>query len=75
MTKPSLSLLFPWTSRARAALEGVGQANSGAGVGHYGIGGVADMLGVTRRKKRTIERSVRHIFLEGVVGRLPVRTP
>ena len=33
------------------------------------------MLGVTRRKKGAVERSVRNIFFECVVGRLPVRTP
>ena len=47
MAKPSLSLLFPWTTRARAALEGVGEADSGARVGDGGVGGVADILVVT----------------------------
>ena len=37
-----------WTpGPTRAALEGVRQAESGAGVGHNRVGGVADMLMVT----------------------------
>ena len=47
MAESSLSFLFPWTTRARPALEGVGQADSGAGIGDGGVGGVADMLEVT----------------------------
>ena len=46
VAESSLSPLFPWTSRARAALEGVWQADSGAGIGDGGVGGVADMLEV-----------------------------
>ena len=65
-----------WTrGPTRAALKGVGQAESGARVGDGWVGGVADMFGVTRRKKGTVESSVRNIFFKGMVGRLPVRTP
>ena len=54
-----------WTrGLTRAALEGVGEADSGAGVGHYGISGVAEMMGVTRRKKGAVERSVWNIFFK-----------
>ena len=44
MAEPSLTLLFPWTTRARAALEGVWEADFAAGIGDGGVGGVADIL-------------------------------
>ena len=54
-----------WTCwLTRAALEGVGEADSGAGVDDGGVGGVADILGVTRRKKGAVERSVWNIFFK-----------
>ena len=40
-------LSSPWTGRTRPALEGVGEAESGAGIGDGGVGGVADILVVT----------------------------
>ena len=43
MAEPSL----PWTGRTRAALEWGGQADSGAGIGDGGVGGVSDVLVVT----------------------------
>ena len=54
-----------WTRRATgAALEWVGQAESGPGVHNGGVGGVADILVVTIRKKGAVERSVVHIFFK-----------
>ena len=54
-----------WThGPTRAALEGVGLADSGAGVDDGGVGSVADILGVTRRKKGAVERSVWNIFFK-----------
>ena len=65
-----------WTrGPAGATLEGVGQADSGAGVDNSGVGGVADMLVATRREKRTVENTVRNVFFECVMGRFPMRTP
>ena len=37
----------PCTGRTRAALERVREADSGAGIGDGGVGGVADILVVT----------------------------
>ena len=54
-----------WTrGPTRAALEGVGEAVSGSGVDDGGVGGVADILGVTRRKKGAVEHSVWNIFFK-----------
>ena len=65
-----------WTrGLTRAALEGVGEAESGAGVDNSGVGGVADMLVATGREKRTVENTVRNVFFECVMGRFPMRTP
>ena len=47
-----------WAPRpTRAALEGVGEAESGAGVDDGGGGGVADILGDTRGQEMTLEHS------------------
>ena len=48
----------------RAALEWVWQADSGARIDDGGVCGVADILGVTRRKKGAVERSVWNIFFK-----------
>ena len=40
-----------------AALEGVGEADSGAGVDDGGVGGVAAVLGDTRGQEATLEHS------------------
>ena len=65
-----------WTrGSTRAALEWVGEAESGAGVDDGGVGGVAAVLGDTRGQEATLEHpwSSKAWVLECVVGRLPSR--
>ena len=62
-----------WTGRlTRAALEGVGEADSGSRIGDYRVRSVANILGDTRRKKRTAENSVEYSFFICMMGRLPI---
>ena len=66
-----------WTRGSTgAALEGVGQAESGAGVDDGGVGGVAAVLGDTRGQEVTLEHScsIKTWVLECVMRRLPSRT-
>ena len=66
-----------WTrGPAGAALEGVGEADSGAGVDDGGVGGVAAVLGDTRGQEVTLEHScsIKTWVLECVMRRLPSRT-
>ena len=59
-----------------AALEGVGEAESGAGVDDGGVGGVAAVLGDTRGQEATLEHSwsSKTWVLKCVMRRLPSRT-
>ena len=66
-----------WTrGLTRAALEGVGEADSGAGVDDGGVGGVAAVLGDTRGQEATLEHSwsSKTWVLKCVMRRLPSRT-
>ena len=66
-----------WTrGPTRAALEGVGEAESGAGVDDGGVGGVAAVLGDTRGQEVTLEHSwsSKIWVLKCVMRRLPRRT-
>ena len=66
-----------WTrGPTRAALEWVGQADSGAGVDDGGVGGVAAVLGDTRGQEVTLKHSwsIKTLVLECVMRRLPSRT-
>ena len=66
-----------WTrGSTRAALEGVGEADSGAGVDDGGVGGVAAVLGDTRGQEVTLEHSCssKTWVLKCMMRRLPSRT-
>ena len=65
-----------WTGGTWPAFEGVGLADSGAGVDDGGVGGVVAVLEDTRGQEVTLKHSwsLKIWVLECVMRRLPSRT-